>query len=226
MDLQRLRAGAEAGQRGVQIVQRGLDRRHRSIRGGRRVDDARSGQSDRGAGQAEVFRTNGDGVGAVRIGQRRDVGRAILDEVGAVELRVRHDGADLVTQRGEVFVQGIAGRGVQRGVCRRQRLLFHFDQQVGDGFAGGQRHVRGGLGQIQRLVDGLVARHVCTHRLGDGEHAAIVLGRADRQAGVDALLNLLQILVGLVQVLEGDHGPRVGIDRRHFLAPVTFLRLM
>ncbi|VXC73700.1 hypothetical protein OCEANICA350_11279 [Oceanicaulis sp. 350] len=219
MDLEGLRTRTQARQGGVQIVQGGLDGGHGRIGQRRGVDLGTGGQSDRGAGQAQIFCSNGDGVGAISVRQSRDRGGAVLDEIGAIELSVGHNGADLVAQRREVFVQGIAGRRVQRRIGRGQGFLFHLHQEIRDRLAGGQGHVRGGRRQVQRLIDGLVARHVGTHRLGDSEHAAIVLGRADSQASVDALLNLLQIFVGLVQILQGDHCARVGIDRRHFLAP-------
>ena len=51
--------------------------------------------------------------------------------------------------------------------------------------------------------------------LGDGPDGAVVLGRSDALAGVDAALRDFERLLGGVQVLQGNQSAGIGVHAIH-----------
>jgi hypothetical protein len=60
------------------------------------------------------------------------------------------------------------------------------------------------LTALQRRLDGVQCIGRGALRLGDGPDGAVVLGRGDALAGVDAALDLRQLGGGLIEVLQRD----------------------
>jgi hypothetical protein len=84
---------------------------------------------------------------------------------------------------------------------------------IGD-VADRDRAIQRGLHRSQRA-------DVRAHPLGDREDGGVVLRARDLQAGIDPVLNLDHVGIGLVEVLQGDHRRRIGVDaHRHGRAPL------
>ena len=158
--------------------------------------------------QAHVLRRGGDAARAVGRGQGRDLVGRTVDQVEAVEHGILDDRGDLIAQGREVRVQRLAARGIERGVGGGKRLLLHLDQQVRNRLARGKGDVDGGRAVVEAVDDGLIAGHSAALVLGNGVDRAIVLRRRDLQAGVDGVLGLVELTLGLIEVLQRDHARR------------------
>src|SRR5207245_1797072 len=119
--------------------------------GGRHVAGAIAGHG--GQGVAGVG--GGEGVPRYRVGRGRNLG----PEVGAVELELHADDADVVAGAGR-DAEWDGGRRAARGSCERDGRVYRV-VKAGDGDGGGGRDVAGGI-------------------TGHGGERVAAVGRADR----------------------------------------------
>src|SRR6185436_5688167 len=98
-------------------------------------------------------------------GEGLDLGGGTVDQVEVVEDRILDDGGDLIAQGGEVGVQRLAARGVERGVGGGKRLCLQLDQEIRNRLTGGQGHIDRRRAVVQAVDHGLKA----------GQRAALVL---------------------------------------------------
>ncbi|VXB31087.1 hypothetical protein BREVUG8_110195 [Brevundimonas sp. G8] len=163
--------------------------------------------------QRQVLTVQGDGFGAVGAGQEVDARRCrAVQDVRSVEDRIVRERLDRLQQRLELVVVGGPHRQGGALVGSGCGLALQLDQQVRDLFARRQRNVRDRSGAVQAGGDSLQRTTIRTLSLGDRPDGGVVSGALNLQSRVHPALRRRQLVVGAVQILQGDHRRGVGVD--------------